>query len=248
MLSLVESAPIIPFFGIKLVGSKDLQNLIEQSVAELPEELAEARQLVSHEEQILFSARRQAEEVVARAEEESRRIVASAHEQLRQIVNESEVIKAINAEAERIRLQVRNEAQKIYQLTEQEIAQAEDASRRQIQRVLDTAIIEAETIKRGANSYAEAVLHELERTTVGAMSIIQNGQKQLDQVSKQNLRAEQLGRFQGALGELKNIHSNLLIENPKGDQTSIPRQSDQTSIPRPNETSSFPDGNSRQKF
>ena len=231
MLSLVESAPIIPFFGIKLVGSKDLQNLIEQSVAELPEELAEARQLVSHEEQILFSARRQAEEVVARAEEESRRIVASAHEQLRQIVNESEVIKAINAEAERIRLQVRNEAQKIYQLTEQEIAQAEDASRRQIQRVLDTAIIEAETIKRGANSYAEAVLHELE--------------------------------------------SNLLIENPKGDQTSIPRQSDQTSmprhgdqtsiprqsdqtsmprhgdqtsIPRPNETSSFPDGNSRQKF
>lgn len=215
MLSLVENAPA--FFGVKLIGSKDLQNLIEQSVAELPEELAEARQLVSHEEQILFTARRQAEEIVARAEEDARRLVASGHEQLRQIVNESEIIKSINAEAERIRSQVRAEAQKIYQLTEKEIAQAEEASRRQIQKVLDTAIIEAETIKRGANSYAEAVLHELERTTFGAISIIQNGQKQLDQVSKQNLRAEQLGRFQGALSELKNIHSNLLIESPKNE-------------------------------
>jgi cell division septum initiation protein DivIVA len=221
MLSLVESAPVIPFLGIKLIGAKDLQNLIEQSVAELPEELAEAKQLVTHEEQILFSARRQAEETVARAEEEARRIIASAHDQMRQIVNESEVIKAINHEAERIREQVRGEAQRIYQVTEQEIAQAEEASKRQIQHVLDRAIIEAENIRRGANSYAEAVLHELERTTIGAISIIQNGQKQLDQVSKQNIRAEQLGRFRGALAELKNLHSDLLIEHPS-EKSGIP--------------------------
>ena len=226
MLSLVENAPAVPFLGIKLVGSQDLQNLIEQSVAELPEELAEARHLVSHEEQILFSARRQSDEIRVAAEEEAQRIINNAYKQMQQIVQESEIIKAINSEAERIREQVKTEAEKIHQATEQEIAQAENSSRRTIQHELDQAIQEAENIRRGANSYAEAVLHELERTTLGAIAVIQNGQRQLDEVSKQNLRTEQLGRFQGAMANLKNIHSDLLLETssschlPYKDQTS----------------------------
>jgi F0F1-type ATP synthase membrane subunit b/b' len=212
MLSLVESASTIPFLDLKLIGSKQIQNLIEQSVAELPEELAEARQLVTHEEQILFSARRQAEEIVAHAEEEARQMIASAHQQMQHIINDSEVIKSINAEAERIREEVRTEAQRIYQLTQHEIVQAEEESRRQIRHVLDNAIIEAENIRRGANSYAEAVLHELERTTLGAISIIQNGQRQLDNVSKNNSRIDQINKFKTALTEANNLHSNLLNE------------------------------------
>jgi cell division septum initiation protein DivIVA len=231
MLSLVESSPTVPFFGLKLIGSRDLQNLIEQSVAELPEELAEARQLVSHEEQILFTARRQAEEIVARAQQEANHLVGSAHEQMRRIVNESEVVKAINNEAERIREQVRSEAQRIYQLTEQEIAEAEDVSRRQIRHVLDGAIVEAENIRRGANSYAEAVLHELERTTLGAISIIQNGQRQLEGVSKQNNRAEQFNKFKAALSEVKNIHSDLLLDPNEALRSGLPPMVSRPDVP-----------------
>jgi cell division septum initiation protein DivIVA len=212
MLTLVESSPTMPLAGCKLINSKDLQNLIEQSVAELPEELAEARQLVSHEEQILSAARRQAEELMIEAEEEARKIIALAQEQAAQIVDESEVMRTIYLEAERVREQVRSEAQRIFQLTEQEIREAEEESKRRIKLVLDSSVIEAENIKRGANSYAETVLHELERTTLGAISIIQNGQRQLDAVTKQNTRAEHMGRFKAALSDVKNLPADLLID------------------------------------
>ncbi len=210
MLSLVENAPTVPFLSLKLIRSQDLQNLIEQSVSELPEELAEARQLVSHEEQILSSARRQASEILERAEEEAKDLVTSAHQQVRHIVSESEVIKSVNLEAERIREQVKSEAQRIYQVTEQEIKEAEEESKRRIRFVMDSSAIEAENIRRGANSYAESVLHELERTTMGAISIIQNGQRQLDTISKKTDRSEQFGKFKAALSDVKNLPPDLL--------------------------------------
>ena len=209
MLSLVEDAPTLPLSDCKIIRTRDLQNLIEQSVAELPEELAEARQLVTHEEQILSTARRQAQEIVAQAEEEAAQMLQIAREQVAQMISESEVVKAIHQEAERIREQVRLEAQRIYQLTEQEIREAEEESKHRIRLVLDSSLIEAENIRRGANSYAEAVLHELERTTIGAISIIQNGQRQLDQVAKQNTRAEHFNRFKAALSDVKNLPSDL---------------------------------------
>lgn len=212
MLSLVEGAPTLPLSDCKLIRSRDLQNLIEQSVAELPEELAEARQLVSHEEQILSTARRQAQEMMARAEEEARQMITAAQEQVSQMISESEVVKSIHIEAERVREQVRMEAQRIYQITEQEIRVAEEESKHRIRLVLDSALIEAENIRRGANSYAEAVLHELERTTLGAISIIQNGQRQLDQVSKQNTREEHFNKFKVALSDVKNLPADLLTD------------------------------------
>lgn len=213
MLSLVENAPTMPFLSFKLIRSQDLQNLIEQSVSELPEELAEARQLVSHEEQILSSARRQAAEILTRAEEEAKDLIGSAHEQVRNIVSESEVIKSVNIEAERIRDQVKSEAQRIYQITEQEIQATEEESKRRIRLVMDSSIIEAENIRRGANSYAESVLHELERTTMGAISIIQNGQKQLENTSKNISREEHMERFKAALTDVKNLPPDLLNDN-----------------------------------
>lgn len=221
MLSLVENAPTFPFLSLKLVRSKDLQDLIEQSVSELPEELAEARQLVSHEEQILNSARRQAAEILAQAEQQSREMLQAAHDQASQVVSESEVIRAINQEAERIRDQVRMEAQRIYQVTEQEIKEAEEESKRRLRFALDSSIVEAENIRRGANSYAEAVLHELERTTMGAMSIIQNGQRQLDTVSKQNNRSEHFNKFKAALSDVKNLPPDLLGEHNQAQQRNV---------------------------
>ena len=218
MLSLVENSPTLPFLGLKLIRSEDLQNLIEQSVSELPEELAEAKQLVSHEEHILVSARKKAHEIMMQAEDNARHMLAVAEDQVNHMINESEIVKSIHSEADRIREQVKLEAQRIYQITEQEIKEAEEESKRRIRLVLDSSIIEAENIRRGANSYAETVLHELERTTLGAISIIQNGQRQLDSISKQNTRAEQFNKFKTAISEVKNLPADLLGDMDNYDQ------------------------------
>jgi cell division septum initiation protein DivIVA len=212
MLSVVESAPTVPFLSLKLVRSEALQDLIEQSVSELPEELAEARHLVSHEEHILSAARKKAAEIIAQAEDQAGQMLQSAEEQARYLIDESEVIKAINQEAVKIREQVRLEAQRVYQVAEQDIKEAEEESKRRLRLALDSSLVEAENIRRGANSYAEAVLHELERTTMGAISMIQNGQRQLESTAKQSQRAEHFHKFKSALSDVQNLPTGFMEE------------------------------------
>jgi hypothetical protein len=221
--SLVESAPKLPLSAFKLVRTEELQHLIERAVAELPSELAEAKQLVAHEQEIISLARRQAQEIIARAQEESAHIIGSAENQAYRMIDESEIIKHINNESEKIREDARKEVQRVYEITEREVTKLEQDASTRIKITLDEAIAEAEAIRSGANSYAEAVLLELEKTTSGAVSMIQNGQRYLAEFSSSNsnLKLHQIGKFKSALSGVKNLPNNLFSDERENHQEKV---------------------------
>ncbi|HEY9885623.1 MAG TPA: hypothetical protein V6C96_00035, partial [Vampirovibrionales bacterium] len=168
------------------------------------------------EEHILVSANKEAESIIQRAEEQAQEIINAAEERAQSVVSESELVKAVNEESEKIRDEVKQEAHRIYRIAEQEIQESEREAQRRIKIFMDSCLIEADNIKRQANSYAESVLHELERTVIGTLSIIQNGQKHLKESLSKHITKDNKTRLKEALADVKNIPSEFfdeIIEN-----------------------------------
>ncbi len=217
MLSLVEEAPSLPLFSYKLIDPAGFERLIEQSLAELPDELALSREIVTHEEQIIATAHRNAREILTRAQNEANQVLKRAQDKAERLVDESEILQAINQEADKIRLQVREEAEKIYERTEQEIEQVEEVSKKQIKKSLDESLSEAQMVKKGAYAYAETILGELERLTGSAIQIIQKGQTQIQLLAEANSSEGEFSRFRNALAEVKNIPKEIIQDRPQSD-------------------------------
>jgi|GEM_PF-3385397 len=210
MLSLLENSPTMPFTGYKLIGAGELQTLIEQAVVELPGELAAAKDVLLRKEHLISSIQEQSKQTLQRARAQSEEILQSAQRQAQQILSQSEIIKEVNAEAERIRQQVYQEVREAHQRIEQEISQAERQAHERIKLSLQEAQQEAKSIQEEAYEHAGFVLQKVTELTRGASDIMQNGHKQLSQMAHtEEQQNKQLQRFKDSLSQVENLPGSI---------------------------------------
>ena len=147
-----------PLLGFSVVKKDTVTNILDKLYAALPDEIKEARALLRRKDEMQYEAQQRAEKVVADAQAEANRLLS-----------ESDLLKAVQREAEKIKEQVITDCEEIKRKA------MDEAENLRIQ-----ANDEAVRIKDGANIYAEQVLTNLEQNLGQLQEIVKNGQLQLE--------------------------------------------------------------------
>ena len=115
------------------------------------------------------------------AQQKAEKIIADAQAEANRLLSESDLLRAVQREAEKIKEQVITDCEEIKRkaVDETEILRTQ-------------AIDEASRIKDGATVYAEQVLVNLEQNLAQLQEVVKNGQVQLEQ-----RRAETDGQING---------------------------------------------------
>ena len=161
-----------PFLGpyLTVVKKDTVTNILDKLYAALPDEIKEARALLRRKDELQYEAQQRAEKIVADAQAEANRLLS-----------ESDLLRAVQREAEKIKEQVISECDEIKRKS------YEDA-----EALRNQAIDEALRTKDGASVYAEQVLVSLEQNLNQLQEIVKNGQVQLER-----RRAESDGQISG---------------------------------------------------
>ncbi len=147
-----------PLLGFSVVKKDTVTNILDKLYAALPDEIKEARSLLRRKDELQYEAQQKAEKVVADAQAEANRLLS-----------ESDLLRAVQREAEKIKEQVITDCEEIKRKA------VDEAENLRIQ-----AIEEATRIKDGANIYAEQVLTNLEQNLGQLQEVVKNGQVQLE--------------------------------------------------------------------
>ncbi|MFN2589906.1 MAG: hypothetical protein ABR518_03965 [Actinomycetota bacterium] len=99
---LIQEAKSMPLSASVLVNKEEMLELLEAAVADLPEEIKQARWVVKDREDLLAKGRRDAEALVVRAKQEQARLVS-----------EQEIVAEAQDEAERILNEAREQARQM---------------------------------------------------------------------------------------------------------------------------------------
>ena len=149
----------LPLLGSFTVVKKDtVADILDKLYAALPDEIKEARALLRRKDELQYEAQQRAEKVVADAQAEASRLLS-----------ESDLLRAVQREAEKIKEQVINDCEEIKRKA---IDEAEN--------MRTQAIDEATRIKDGATIYAEQVLVSIEQNLAQLQEVVKNGQVQLE--------------------------------------------------------------------
>ena len=155
-------------FGYYSVVKKDtVTNLLDKLYAALPDEIKEARALLRRKDELQYEAQQKSEKIIADAQAEANRLLS-----------ESDLLRAVQREAEKIKEQV--------------IADCEEIKRKALEEadgLRSQATDESNRIKEGASAYAEQVLASLEQNLGQMQEIIKNGQIQLERRRMENEEA-----------------------------------------------------------
>jgi len=158
----------LPLLGYYSVVKKDtVTDLLDRLYAALPDEIKEARALLRRKDELQYDAQQKAEKIIADAQGEANRLLS-----------ESDILRAVQKEAEKIKEQVINDCEEIKRKA---IDEAE-AIRAQ-------AVDEATRTKDGASVYAEQLLANLEQNLAQMQEVVKNGQVALE---RRRLEAEDL--------------------------------------------------------
>ena len=148
----------MPLLGFSVVRKDTVTNILDKLYAALPDEIKEARALLRRKDELQYEAQQRAEKVVADAQTEANRLLS-----------ESDLLRAVQREAEKIKEQV--------------IADCEEIKRKamdEAESVRIQANDEATRIKDGATVYAEQVLTNLEQNLGQLQEVVKNGHLQLE--------------------------------------------------------------------
>ena len=141
-----------------VVKKDTVTNILDRLYAALPDEIKEARALLRRKDELQYEAQQRAEKIIADAQAEANRLLS-----------ESDLLRAVQREAEKIKEQV--------------ITDCEDIKRKALDEaegVRNQAIDEATRIKDGATVYAEQVLTSIEQNLGQLQEVVKNGQVQLE--------------------------------------------------------------------
>ena len=141
-----------------VVKKDTVTNILDKLYAALPDEIKEARALLRRKDELQYEAQQKAEKIIADAQTEANRLLS-----------ESDLLRAVQREAEKIKEQV--------------ITDCEDIKRKALdeaENVRIQASDEAVRTKDGATVYAEQVLVNLEQNLAQLQEIVKNGQLQLE--------------------------------------------------------------------
>ena len=141
-----------------VVKKDTVTNILDRLYAALPDEIKEARALLRRKDELQYEAQQRAEKIIADAQAEANRLLS-----------ESDLLRAVQKEAEKIKEQVITDCEDIKRKALEEA----DALRGQ-------AADEATRIKDGATVYAEQVLVNLEQNLNQLQEIVKNGQLNLE--------------------------------------------------------------------
>ena len=147
-----------PFGYFSVVKKDTVTNLLDRLYAELPEEVKEARALLRRKDELQYEAQQKAEKIIADAQAEANRLLS-----------ESDLLRAVQREAEKIKEQVISECDDIKRKAYEEA----DALRTQ-------ALDEATRIKEGASVYAQQLFANLEQNLGQMQEIVKNCQVTLE--------------------------------------------------------------------
>ncbi|MBQ7764407.1 hypothetical protein IJ384_03445 [bacterium] len=153
-----------------VVKKDTVTSILDKLYAALPDEIKEARALLRRKDELQYEAQQRAEKVIADAQAEASRLLS-----------ESDLLRAVQREAEKIKEQV--------------IAECEDIKRKALEEadaLRNQSIDEALRTKDGASIYAEQVLVDLEQNLNKLQEVVKNGQLQLER-----RRAESDGQMAG---------------------------------------------------
>ncbi|GGS02071.1 hypothetical protein GCM10010269_46250 [Streptomyces humidus] len=102
IVTAVSSARSMPMSASCVVNRADLLALLEEVRAALPDSLAQAEELIGGREQMVESARQEAE-----------RIISTAHAERGSLISDTEIARRSQAEADRILAEARKEAEEV---------------------------------------------------------------------------------------------------------------------------------------
>ena len=159
-----------PIGSFTFVKKDTVTNILDKLYAALPDEIKEARALLRRKDELQYEAQQRAEKIVADAQAEADRLLS-----------ESDLLKAVQREAEKIKEQVISDCEEIKRRSYEEA----DAVR-------NNAIDEALRTRDGASVYAEQILVNLEQS----LNQIQENVK-LCQLQLEKRRAESEEQFSG---------------------------------------------------
>ena len=149
----------LPLLGsVSIVRKDTVTNILDKLYAALPDEIKEARALLRRKDELQYEAQQRSEKIIADAQAEANRLLS-----------ESDLLRAVQREAEKIKEQV--------------ITDCEDIKRKALdeaESVRNQAIDEATRIKDGATVYAEQVLVSIEQNLGQLQEVVKNGQLQLE--------------------------------------------------------------------
>jgi len=150
--------------GLSLLGSftivkKDtVSDILDKIYSQLPDEVKEARSLLRRKDELQYEAQQKAEKIISDAQSEANRLLS-----------ESDLLRAVQREAEKIKEQVINDCEDIKRKAMEEA----NALRSQ-------AMDEALRMKDGASVYAEQILTGLEQNINQLHEIVKDNQIQLE--------------------------------------------------------------------
>ena len=147
-----------------VVNKREIEELIDRIYAALPTEVQEARLFLKRKEELQNEAQQKANKIVQDAQNEADRKLS-----------ESDQMKAIEREGNRIK----NECEKMKHIALQ------DAENIRLQ-----ATDEAMKIREGAELYAEQVLTSIEGNLTQLQQVVKNGQIYMEQ-----LRTDSIGKY-----------------------------------------------------
>ena len=145
-------------YHFTVVKKDTVTNILDRLYAALPDEIKEARALLRRKDELQYEAQQRAEKIVADAQAEANRLLS-----------ESDLLRAVQREAEKFKEQVIADCEEIKRKAYEEA----DALRNQ-------AVDEAMRIKDGTSVMAEQILVSLEQNLNHIQEIVKDGQVQLE--------------------------------------------------------------------
>ena len=155
--SLDKGFPLLSNYMV-VVKREVVESLLDRIYASLPSEVQDARALLRRRDEIQHEAQQRAEKIINDAQNEASRILS-----------ESDLLLAVQKEADKIKEQVISDCEEIKRKA------LDDAEAIRIQAQDDAA-----RIQDGASVYAEQVLTNLEQNLNQLQQVVKNGQVQLE--------------------------------------------------------------------
>ena len=165
---IILASPRIPLTKRTLVDEEKLLEQLDFVRVSLPDAFQESVTLLQQKEEILLQA-----------EEYGQQIVDAAQAKRAQILDENDIIRQAEREAEKIQRQVQQECEAMMEETLAEIDRKRRACQQEIEEMRRQAIAEADEIAQGADNYADNVLANIEQELNDMLRIVHNGRQQL---------------------------------------------------------------------
>lgn len=173
-MMVLKGAPV-PFSPLIIVNHEKIIDILDKIRTSIPGEIQEAHSIIRKSEEIQTESRKRAETMLLEARNHAEKMLS-----------ESELLNAVQEEANKIREEVVSEVEMIRNRAKEEAEQIKMAS-----------INEAIKIREGADKYAESVLSTLDRDLGEMHEIVRNGQQHLAEAKAQSRAAMEVDLHDG---------------------------------------------------